>query len=75
MCSMTAERDFLVWFATKQFMVVKKHRPEVRAHLVKALASVDTHAERCDVKQAQPARVGSAVPEGQTPNTSSSTGE
>lgn len=38
---MTPERAFILWFADKQFMVVKKHRPEVRAHIVKALAASD----------------------------------
>lgn len=35
----TPERDFLLWLSTREFMVVKKHRAEVRTHLVKALAS------------------------------------
>jgi hypothetical protein len=35
----------------------------------KSCAQVDTHAERRDVKQARPARVGSAVPSGMRPNT------
>lgn len=34
---MSPERAFLIWLSTRQFMVVKKHRPEMRAHLVKAL--------------------------------------
>jgi hypothetical protein len=34
---MTPERAFLVWLSTRQFMIVKKHRDELRAHLVKAL--------------------------------------
>lgn len=34
---MSPERAFLIWFSTRQFMVVKKHRAEVRAHLVKAI--------------------------------------
>jgi hypothetical protein len=33
------EREFLVWFSTRQFMIVRKHRDEVRAHLMKALRS------------------------------------
>jgi hypothetical protein len=31
-------------------------------------AQVDTHAERCDVEQAQPVRVGSAVGNADAPN-------
>lgn len=34
---MTPERAFLIWFSTRQFMVAKKHRAEIRAHLVAAL--------------------------------------
>jgi hypothetical protein len=42
---MTPERAFLLWFNDRQFMVVKKHRPEVRAHILKALkAGADAQA-------------------------------
>ncbi len=39
------EREFLIWFSTRQFMVVSKHRAEVRAHLVKALKASEVPAE------------------------------
>lgn len=34
---MTPERAFLLWLSTRQYMVVRKYRDEVRAHLVKAI--------------------------------------
>lgn len=34
---MSRERDFLLWLSSHSYMIVKKHRDEVRAHLVAAL--------------------------------------
>lgn len=34
---MTPERAFMLWLSSHSYMIVKKYRPEVRAHLVKAL--------------------------------------
>lgn len=34
---MSPERAFLIWFSSRPYMIVRKHRDEVRARLVAAL--------------------------------------
>ena len=33
---MTPERAFLIWLSTRPWLFVRKHRAEVRAHIMKA---------------------------------------
>jgi protein gp37 len=63
-----------VAFFMKQMSGVRKPLPPIPPHLMLrqfpgcgVTAQVDTHAERRDVKQARPARVGSAVREANAP--------
>ena len=41
---MSPERAFLIWFSTRQGWIVRKHRDEVRAHLVKAIRASEANA-------------------------------
>lgn len=39
------EREFIIWFSTRQHMVAKRYRLEVRAHMVKALGQKKLRGE------------------------------